>query len=209
MYTRPLRNRLGQTEAEFLAAYRPGSWPQPSVTVDLLVFSLECDTPELLMVRRGNHPWIGCRALPGGFVEPGEFTLNAARRELEEECHLTGLTLSDIGLFSGPDRDPRCWTMSHAFVAVIPRNQCAVCADDDADAADWFAVDWVREADALSLKLTCGDEVLTARVEVQTVEGVFGTEYHTGAFTADGIACDHSKMIASALLRLQQAGFFT
>lgn len=106
MRERPLRNQAGQTLEEFLAAYHPKDYPHPSVTVDLLIFSLERARPELLMIRRGNHPYLGCWALPGGFVEPEEFTEDAAARELEEETHVRGLTLSEIGLFSGPDRDP-------------------------------------------------------------------------------------------------------
>ncbi len=84
MYERPLRNQAGQTLEEFLAAYRPKDYPHPSVTVDLLVFSLEKEQPELLMIRRGNHPCLGCWALPGGFVEPQEFVEAAAARELKE-----------------------------------------------------------------------------------------------------------------------------
>ena len=70
MKERLLRNRDGQTLEEFLAAYHPKDYPHPSVTVDLVVVSLEGRRPELLMVRRGNHPCLDCWALPGGFVLP-------------------------------------------------------------------------------------------------------------------------------------------
>ena len=58
MRERPLRNQAGQTLEEFLAAYHPKDYPHPSVTVDLLIFSLERARPELLMIRRGNHPYL-------------------------------------------------------------------------------------------------------------------------------------------------------
>ena len=132
MKERLLRNRDGQTLEEFLAAYHPKDYPHPSVTVDLVVVSLERRRPELLMVRRGNHPCLDCWALPGGFVEPDEFTEDAAARELEEETHVRGLALTEIGLFSGPDRDPRGWTMSCAYAAVAERSKLNVCGDDDA-----------------------------------------------------------------------------
>lgn len=48
MSERPLRNKAGQTLEEFLAAYHPKDYPHPSVTVDLLIFSLERKVPELL-----------------------------------------------------------------------------------------------------------------------------------------------------------------
>ena len=206
MKERPLRNRAGQTLEEFLAAYHPKDYPHPSVTVDLLVFSLEDRLPELLMIRRGNHPCLGCWALPGGFVEPEEFTEAAAARELEEEAHVRGLALSEIGLFSGPDRDPRGWTMSCAYAAVAGRSRLSVKGDDDAAEAAWFQVEYRRNGDAMELKLTRGGEVLSARVKVEVRHTAFGTECRAGAFESDGIAFDHCKMIAQAILRLQAAG---
>lgn len=55
-----LRDKNGLTEAEFLAAYRPGDYPRPSVTVDiLLLLKPKTGLPKLLMVRRGSHPCLG------------------------------------------------------------------------------------------------------------------------------------------------------
>lgn len=206
MSERPLRNQAGQTLEEFLAAYRPKDYPHPSVTVDLLVFSLEREKPELLMIRRGNHPCLGCWALPGGFVEPEEFTEDAAARELREETHVQGLTLSEIGLFSGPGRDPRGWTMSCAYAAVADRSKLRARADDDAADAGWFRVEYRMAGKRMKLTLTRGEEVLTAGVEIGLRHTALGTEYHVGAFETDGIAFDHSKMIAQAILKLRSAG---
>lgn len=206
MSERPLRNKAGQTLEEFLAAYHPKDYPHPSVTVDLLIFSLERKTPELLMIRRGNHPWLGCWALPGGFVEPEEFTEDAAARELEEETHVRGLALSEIGLFSGPDRDPRGWTMSCAYAAIAERSKLNVKGDDDAAEAAWFQVEYRLIGDTMKLKLTHEDEVLRARVKVEPRHTALGTEYHVGAFETDGIAFDHCKMITKTILKLRGAG---
>lgn len=206
MSERPLRNKAGQTLEEFLAAYHPKDYPHPSVTVDLLIFSLERKVPELLMIRRGNHPWLGCWALPGGFVEPEEFTEDAAARELEEETHVRGLALSEIGLFSGPDRDPRGWTMSCAYAAIAERSKLSVKGDDDAAEAAWFQVEYRLVGNTMKLKLTREDEVLTAKVNVELRHTALGSEYHVGAFEADGIAFDHCKMIAQTILKLRGAG---
>ncbi len=203
---RPLRDRNGLTLEEFLASYHPKDYPHPSVTVDLLVCSLERRQPELLMIRRGNHPYLGCWALPGGFVEPEEFTADAAARELEEETHVRGLALTEIGLFSGPDRDPRGWTMSCAYVAVAARSQLRARADDDAADTGWFQVSYRLTGNQMKLKLTRGEETLTAQVTVEQCHGALGTEYRVGAFTADGIAFDHCKMIAQTILKLRGAG---
>ncbi len=201
-----LRNDKGQTLDEFLASYHPKDYPHPSVTVDLLIFSLEKEKPELLMIRRGNHPYLQCWALPGGFVEPYEFTIDAAARELEEETHVKGLTLSEIGLFSGPGRDPRDWTMSCAYVAIAPRSTLSVQADDDAADSDWFTVDYKLQGECIELTLTGEGETLTAQVSVKEQCGALGKEYLVGDYQTDGIAFDHCKMIALTVLKLRAAG---
>ena len=65
-----LKNEDGLTEKEFLAQYRPGNYERPSVTVDMLIFAVdpeaEDEDPELLLIRRRNHPCIGQWAMPGG-----------------------------------------------------------------------------------------------------------------------------------------------
>lgn len=201
-----LRNKQGQTLDEFLASYQPKDYPHPSVTVDLLIFSLEKEKPELLMIRRGNHPYLQCWALPGGFVEPYEFTIDAAARELEEETHVKGMTLTEIGFFSGPGRDPRDWTMSCAYAAIAPRSTLSVQADDDAADSRWFTVDYHFCGNCFEMTLTGKEDTLTAQVAVKEQYGIFGKEYLVGDYQADGIAFDHCKMIALAMLKLRSAG---
>ena len=104
-----LRDKNGLTEEEFLAAYRPKDYPRPSLTADIAVFSQEAGALQVLLVRRGGHPFLGKWALPGGFAQPGEAVTQTARRELEEETGLKGLRLTPVGLFSQPGRDPRMW----------------------------------------------------------------------------------------------------
>lgn len=147
-----LRNQKGQTEAEFLAAYDPDRYPKPAVTADIVILN---DQNEVLLVRRGGHPFLGRWALPGGFANPNEPLAQTAARELFEETGLTGLPLTLIGVFSEPDRDPRGWTISAAYgscvrkAAVIPR------AGDDAAAAAWWRID------AAGQILHRGDEAMT------------------------------------------------
>jgi 8-oxo-dGTP diphosphatase len=57
-----------EEEERFLEQYRPGVYPRPSVTVDLVVFTVIDKLLHVLFVRRGEHPFKGRWALPGGFV---------------------------------------------------------------------------------------------------------------------------------------------
>ena len=104
--------------------------PRPAVTVDLVVLC----AGELLLIERGNEPFAGSWALPGGFVDPDERVEDAAARELEEE---TGVVLPVeelqlVGCFSAPGRDPRGWTISLAFAAHLDERPQAAAADDAA-----------------------------------------------------------------------------
>ena len=81
------RNKDGLTEKEFLEQYNPGHYERPSVTVDMLLFGMSRDLKclKVLLIKRNNHPYIDCYALPGGFVNITESAYTAACRELEEE----------------------------------------------------------------------------------------------------------------------------
>ncbi|MFZ5692900.1 MAG: NUDIX domain-containing protein [Pseudomonadota bacterium] len=109
---------------------------RPSVTVDCVVFD---DRDRLLLIRRRNPPFAGQFALPGGFVDPGETTEDAARRELLEETGLEARDLRLVGVYSKPGRDPRGWTISIAYLIEVNDYE-PVAGDDAADAG--FRADW-------------------------------------------------------------------
>jgi len=109
----------------------------PALTVDCVVFD---PRGRILLIRRGNDPFKGCYALPGGFVDIGETVENGCRRELREE---TGLDVGDlllIGVYSDPARDPRGHTASVVYLAQLAAPADPV-AGDDAAAAEWVE-DW-------------------------------------------------------------------
>ncbi|MFD4510491.1 NUDIX domain-containing protein [Streptomyces sp. NPDC058457] len=94
-----------------------------AVTVDLAVLTLRAGALHVLLVERGQEPYAGQWALPGGFVLPRESAETAARRELAEETGLSdvsGLHLEQMRTYSEPDRDPRMRVVSVAFTALLP-----------------------------------------------------------------------------------------
>ncbi|MGW3496257.1 NUDIX hydrolase [Streptomyces sp. NPDC001020] len=102
-----------------------------AVTVDLAVFTVRAGALHVLLIQRGQEPYAGHWALPGGFVLPDESAETAARRELAEETGLVaapggadrpvvGLHLEQLRTYSDPDRDPRMRVVSVAFAALVP-----------------------------------------------------------------------------------------
>ena len=110
-----------------------------ALTTDCVVFD---ERGYVLLIRRGNEPFKGSYALPGGFVDMGERVEDSCRRELSEETGLHVGELRLIGVYSDPGRDPRGHTCSVAYLARVGRAE--VTAGDDAAAAEWVA-DWRRE----------------------------------------------------------------
>lgn len=136
------RNQEGLTEKEFLLQYHPGNYERPSVTVDMLIFTVdeeEMET-EILLIKRKNHPSIGQWAIPGGFVNVDESLEAAAARELEEETGLKGICLEQLYTWGNVKRDPRTRVISVSYMAAVPKDQLTPKAGDDAAEARWFKV---------------------------------------------------------------------
>lgn len=112
------------------------------VTVDLDVLTIRDGALCALVVRRGSEPFAGSWALPGGFVEPDEGLLDAARRELEEETavRVEGARLEQLASYGDPGRDPRGRVVSVAWLAVVPQGTDPA-AGSDAAQARWRPVE--------------------------------------------------------------------
>lgn len=115
-------------------------YPRPAVTVDIIIFRLTAGEPEVLLIKRGNEPYKGKWALPGGFVDQDETLENAAARELEEETGLKDILLTQMHTFGNPGRDPRGHTVSVVYVGYL-MNDATAFAGDDAAEAEWFKPD--------------------------------------------------------------------
>lgn len=114
-------------------------YPRPSVTADCVVFRFREGKLQVLLIERGNEPYKGCWAFPGGFMEMEESAEECARRELEEETGLVVTTVRQFGAFTQPDRDSRGRVISIAYYTLIADGEAK--ADDDAAKAKWFALD--------------------------------------------------------------------
>lgn len=210
-------------EAEFLRAYGGSSYEKPSVTADILVFTVGKGRREtyrqlpkrhlqLLLIRRKNHPFKDCWALPGGFVEIDESLREAAARELHEETGLEADYLGQLYTWGEVDRDPRMRIISTSYMAIVNEQNKKLRAGDDASEACWFdltsriekvethnldgQLEYVWD---IRLSLKNGGEELSALVRV--------TRWLRGSTVAiqreivenHGLAFDHAKIIEHGL----------
>src|SRR5918999_5680615 len=116
--------------------YDPSKFPAFAVTVDVVILTMAEGVLHALLVRRGQEPFQGMWAIPGGFKRPDETLDDAARQELAEE---TGVDvpslLTQFGAYGDPGRDPRTNVVTIAYLAVLRDVGGIVAGTDAADAA--------------------------------------------------------------------------
>lgn len=122
--------------------YDPSQYERPSVTVDVVIFSLSVADQDLrvLLIQRANAPFAGQWALPGGFVGIDESLEEAAIRELEEETGVTDVYIEQLFTFGEPERDPRTRVITVAYSALVPYTEVHHRAGSDAADTAWFSV---------------------------------------------------------------------
>lgn len=113
---------------------------RPALTVDIVVFALDEDDLQVMLIERDLPPFEGRWALPGGFVRVDETLEEAARRELVEETGLKDIFLEQLYTFGAVDRDPRERVVTVAYYALVNLEGHDVRASTDARNAAWFPV---------------------------------------------------------------------
>jgi 8-oxo-dGTP diphosphatase len=222
-----LQNKQGLTEKEFLRQYDAGNYERPSVTVDMLIFTVTDEERanyrklpqksfKILLIKRGNHPYLGQWALPGGFVTPGESIEDAALRELKSETNLDNIYMEQLYTWGDLQRDPRTRVISCSYMALVDSVALDVKAGDDADDAGWFNLSYhlIREKKTkivhgfgseklIRIHLLSDLASLNATVRVvETLEGRV-TRVSREVVDSQGIAFDHARMIEYAIERLR------
>jgi len=95
----------------------------------------------IILIRRDKEPFRGMWALPGGFAEAGETAEECCAREAREETGLDVRVGRLVGVFSGPERDPR-GTIAGAYLCrVVGSAGRKLKGGDDAAEARWFSLD--------------------------------------------------------------------
>lgn len=219
------KNEDGQTLEEFLEEYDPYAYKNPAVTADILVllhpheFTTVNKGMKVLMVKRRNHPSIGCWALPGGFVNVEEDLDVAAKRELEEETGLTGVNIEMVTTYGEADRDPRSRIITSSFVALVDETMPEIQAGDDAADACFVdislenkgareevhdGVTFMIETYELGLKNEQKSIDLHATVEKTLKKEGILKEKKFKVVKNDGIAFDHPRFIVETLLYVEE-----
>ena len=144
------------TNRQRIHSYRKtlDQYPRPSVTADIVAVRPSYseltenqwrENPEFalqfLFIKRGEWPYEGQWAIPGGFIKSSESVEEGARRELREEARLAANRLIPVGVYSKPLRDMRAWIISNAFVSIHRCNEFfSIKGGSDAKLAKWLTL---------------------------------------------------------------------
>lgn len=115
-------------------------YERPSVTVDIVIFTIKDDELRVLLVKRDVEPFKNSWAVPGGFVKIDESLEDAAKRELEEETGIKDVYLEQLYSFGEPKRDPRGRVITVSYIALVNSEKMDLDAKTDVSEAKWFNV---------------------------------------------------------------------
>lgn len=187
-------------------------------TADILVFNLQAAPfrengtfTNLVLIKRKNDPFKGDWALPGGFLNEGESLAECAARELEEETGIKPKILIPIDTFSDPKRDPRGYTISTAFAAVIPtipEKPLQIKAGDDASECALFNLKGKlnQEENTVECFLRCVENGERIAFKVKFTMGPYAVPKATVEYDMERgnrkLAFDHAEILARTIMRM-------
>lgn len=131
-----------QTEAEFLKTYDANAFERPNVSVDTVIFTVSAGQLQVLLVQREHHPCQGLWSLVGGFidVQKDKALIDTAKRKLAEKTGVKTPYLEQFGSYGNKARDPRGWSVTTVYFALIPADSITLRSGQGATDIKWATV---------------------------------------------------------------------
>jgi ADP-ribose pyrophosphatase YjhB (NUDIX family) len=129
-----------RSEQQYLSNYQQERYPTPLFSVDVALFTLHQGQLKVLLVKRAAFPYQSCWALPGGFVDLQEDANIdiTAKRKLLSKTGIEAPWLEQVITVGNDQRDPRGWSVTTLYMALIPYAPTAEFIDSVSD-AEWFS----------------------------------------------------------------------
>ncbi len=140
------------SEKEFLRQYDPNNYLRPSIAVDTVIYTVLNGELHVLLVKRANHPFQYGWSLVGGFIDiQNDANLEAtAKRKLKEKTGVNTPYLEQFATIGNLTRDPRGWSVTTVYFALIPSQDLQLHADLGAIDTKWEPVKHGRVKEKLA-----------------------------------------------------------
>ena len=205
-----------KSEEEFLKNYDDKKYEKPSVTSDILLFSVSNGGKDdyrrlnkkyfsVLLVKRHNYPFKDMWCLPGGFVSNHETCEEAARRILARETNLHNVYLEQLYTFDDMKRDPRTRVISVSHMGLVDKNKLNDSLYED---ASWFNMMILEDDKNIHITLDNGNEEIKYVVKKILVEKTTN-RYKYEVVENNKIAFDHPITIVTGIERLKNKISYT
>lgn len=124
-----------------IKSYSMNEFENPLFTVDSVLFTVKNNALKVLMVKRANEPFNGCWGLPGGFVDVNSDATTdvTALRKLKEKTSVAPKYLEQLQVFSSADRDPRGFSVTLVYFALIAAQEVSSHIDT-IDEVQWIDI---------------------------------------------------------------------
>ena len=135
-----------QSEKAFLENYNIHDFDIPLMSVDMAIFTLQENDLKVLLVKRAQHPALGQWALPGGFIDlkKDHNLADTARRKLSEKTGIDTPYLEQVASFGSANRDPRGWSVTVAYFALIDAEKLTLTTNESSDEIAWVSVQKIK-----------------------------------------------------------------
>jgi len=141
-----------QTEKQFLKSYNIHDHDIPLVFVDIAIFGIVDGKSNVLIVKRSQHPGKEKWALQGGFIElSADKTIDdAAHRKLAEKTGVTQAHLEQVASVGDRARDPRGWSVTIAYMALVPVDAVDLKKGDSSEEVAWAPINQLKKNNDLA-----------------------------------------------------------
>lgn len=160
-------------------------YEKPICTIDVLLVTLIEDVPHVMIVNRKEDPYKGKWSLLGGFVFANiDKDLNdTVNRVLERKIGVTDLYYEQLETTGSFDRDPRGWSLSVSYAALIPWEQAQhIKPTNDITEVKWRSLDEIRQYELAfdhNKVVETGFEKLKTKINYSTLPLFLLPEYFT------------------------------
>lgn len=224
-------NDRSNLEKEFLKSYDKTIYEKPSVTVDMVLFTVgekQIDNSKrknlekelrILLVKRKGYPFKGYWAMPGGFININDSLSESVSKKLKEETNIENVYFEQLYTWGDVNRDPRMRVISASYMALVNRNNLKEIKGDRTEDIGWFTV----KKELISTKKILPDKLESkyklalinaekdVRLDYLIVENKRIRDFNVeesyriieGNNSNEKIAFDHVKIINYALERMQ------
>lgn len=138
--------KFTKLDKEFLDNYDSSTYDKPSITVDLLVFTIEEEELKIVMIRRKNSPYRGMLSLPGAFVGMEETLDEAASRGIREKTGLKDIYFEQLYTWGEVNRDPRMRIISVSYMALVSIEELYRAAGSSEISSHLYCVDTLLQS---------------------------------------------------------------